>query len=596
MAMDLTGRIIGAESGGNPLARNPRSSAGGLGQFINSTWLSTIRKHRPDLANRSNSELLRLKFDPSLSKAMTAAYAADNQGFLKSKGIDPTPGNTYLAHFAGPQGAAAIHANPNAPIEQLMGASAVAANPFLRGKTGADVINWASGKVGANAPASKHMAANAVNQVANGAPMATPIGGAPIAGGPVPLQPLTPPSERRSKLADALLAQAVGAKVNGWGDAVRALGGAALGYTMGEKADKQQGEYRSKLAEMLSGASNENLPATLLGSGDEDLMKAGVSLKAKQAEANAPLRGKDRFMAMPDGRIMDLQSMQPVSGIGPKEEMTPDMREYAFAMKQRQGEGQPAMPFDAWIKEVKAKQADSGYGTNLYQYKTPDGKTIAFQTSKAGGRKDLELPDGAEFLPGIDLKDIGTAYIPVDKKSGTQAGPAIPKDVAGEQAAQERGKGAGQAQLALPAAKTTVENAFKTIGELEKHPGIDTGTGLSNVLDPRSWTPGTDAYNFLVKNRKATSQSFMGAREALKGAGQVTDFEGAKGEQALAALEAAQSKDQYIEELKNLKLMMQASYDDLQRKASMAGGGAPAPAQQAPQFDLNAAKQKYGLE
>lgn len=293
MAMDLTGRIIGAESGGNPLARNPRSSAGGLGQFLNSTWLSTIKKHRPDLAGRSNNELLQLKFDPSLSKAMTAAYASDNQGFLKSKGIDPTPGNTYLAHFAGPQGAAAIHGNPSASAEQLLGARAVSANPFLRGKTGADVINWASGKVGGEPYA---------NQATNGAPreVNNPMIGGNGATGPVPL---VPPSQRYSKLAEALMASGAGAKPKGWGELLNAAGDLALGYTMGEKADKQQGEYRSKLAEMLSGASNENLPQTLLGSGDEDLMKQGVAMRVAQAKPQQPQIG--RFKTDADGNVLD---------------------------------------------------------------------------------------------------------------------------------------------------------------------------------------------------------------------------------------------------------------------------------------------------
>jgi hypothetical protein len=140
--VDVTSRIIGAESGGNANARNPRSSAGGAGQFIDATWLTTLKKHRPDLAaGRSDAELLRLKFDPALSREMTQAYAGENQGFLRQRGIDPNEGNTYLAHFAGPAGAAALHASPQAAVEATLGQRAVAANPFLRGKTGADVIN-----------------------------------------------------------------------------------------------------------------------------------------------------------------------------------------------------------------------------------------------------------------------------------------------------------------------------------------------------------------------------------------------------------------------------------------------------------------------
>lgn len=539
MAMDLTGRIIGAESGGNPLARNPRSSAGGLGQFINSTWLSTIRKHRPDLANRSNSELLRLKFDPSLSKAMTAAYAADNQGFLKSKGIDPTPGNTYLAHFAGPQGAAAIHANPNAPIEQLMGASAVAANPFLRGKTGADVINWASGKVGANAPASKHMAANAVNQVANGAPMATPIGGAPIAGGPVPLQPLTPPSERRSRLADMLLAQAAGAKVSGWGDALRAAGGAALGYTMGEKADKQQGEYRSKLAEMLSGASNENLPATLMGSGDEDLMKAGVQLKVAQAKPESKV---GRFRPSKQG-IVDTVTGQVVPG-------------------------------------TEASGADAAeFGTSPQYYRDKDGNLKIGQLSKAGGMKPVELPEGAAVLPGIDYKDVGTGFVGFDKRTGEAVGPMVPKDITGEKSQEVIGKEKGQAMTSLPTVEDTTVRLMDRLDRLDKSPMRESFTGYSGYLPNVS--PEANDYKALLD--EVQGNTFLQAFQNLRGGGAITEIEGQKATSALTRLQQTAPSDAgYQQALNDARSVFQEIRDNVRKRAGVGGNEQASPAPQAP--------------
>src|SRR5688572_18381619 len=157
--MAIADKIIGIESGGDRYARNPRSSAAGAGQFIASTWLATVKKHRPDVAaGKTDAQLLQLRFDPDLSREMTDAYAADNNAFLKARGISPTEGNTYLAHFAGPQGAAALHANPAASVEATLGRGAIAANPFLRGKTGQDVIDWAHRKAGQASPAASTMA------------------------------------------------------------------------------------------------------------------------------------------------------------------------------------------------------------------------------------------------------------------------------------------------------------------------------------------------------------------------------------------------------------------------------------------------------
>lgn len=153
--MGLIDSIIGVESGGNPNATNPRSSASGLGQFIDSTWLSTIRSARPDLAQgKSDSELLALKTDPQLSREMTQAYADQNQALLTKAGVPVTPGNTYLAHFAGPGGAVKVlQADPTAPVGTILGDAAVKANPFLQGMTVGDLRAWADRKMGGNAPA-----------------------------------------------------------------------------------------------------------------------------------------------------------------------------------------------------------------------------------------------------------------------------------------------------------------------------------------------------------------------------------------------------------------------------------------------------------
>jgi hypothetical protein len=173
--MGLADSIIGVESGGNPNATNPNSSASGLGQFIDSTWLSTIKAARPDLADgKSDADLLALKTDPQLSREMTEAYANQNQAILSKAGVPVTPGTTYLAHFAGPGGAVKVlQADPNAPVGDVLGPAVLKANPFLAGMTAKDLQAWADRKMGgaSTQPAPQPQAAPASPATTPSAPL-----------------------------------------------------------------------------------------------------------------------------------------------------------------------------------------------------------------------------------------------------------------------------------------------------------------------------------------------------------------------------------------------------------------------------------------
>lgn len=150
--MDIREKIISAESSGNlEKANQPNktSSALGLGQFINATWLDMIKRHRQDLAKgKSDAEILELRKDGDLSKEMTAKYAAENEARLRRAGVPVTPTSTYLMHFAGPGGGVKLmKADPNTPVESILNNDAIQANPFLRGKTASWVIAWAEKKM-----------------------------------------------------------------------------------------------------------------------------------------------------------------------------------------------------------------------------------------------------------------------------------------------------------------------------------------------------------------------------------------------------------------------------------------------------------------
>src|ERR1700744_3648588 len=99
--MAYADQVAAAESSGNPNSASDTSSASGLYGFTNPTWLSTVRENRPDLAGKSDDELIALKGDPVLSGQMMDALTASNQSYLTKTGLPVTPGTSYLAHFAG---------------------------------------------------------------------------------------------------------------------------------------------------------------------------------------------------------------------------------------------------------------------------------------------------------------------------------------------------------------------------------------------------------------------------------------------------------------------------------------------------------------
>ena len=139
---DFFGRLGQIESGNRDVISNKASGATGRYQFIGSTW-DRLSKQYPELGLTPDG-----RTDPAQQQRAIQAFTNDNVSALGRSGFDPTPGNLYLAHFAGAGGAtAALKADPSTPVDQVIGGAAVRANPFLRGKTAGDLVQWANGKM-----------------------------------------------------------------------------------------------------------------------------------------------------------------------------------------------------------------------------------------------------------------------------------------------------------------------------------------------------------------------------------------------------------------------------------------------------------------
>jgi hypothetical protein len=118
------------ESGLRPGAKAPTSSAAGLFQFVEQTWLSTLKKYGAkhgyaryaDLITQSSDGRYRvaggddarkavmdLRFDPRIASLMAGELASDNAAYIRGRiGREPTAGELYAAHFLGPKGSAQL--------------------------------------------------------------------------------------------------------------------------------------------------------------------------------------------------------------------------------------------------------------------------------------------------------------------------------------------------------------------------------------------------------------------------------------------------------------------------------------------------------
>ena len=143
------------ESNLNPAAQATTSSAKGLYQFIDQTWLATMKNAGPALGfsryaativqgpdgrydvpdPAARAAIMRLRADPAVSATMAGAFARSNAAQLNAAiGRVPSEGELYIAHFMGSDGAAkligAASNQPNANAAAMF-PQAAAANPSI---------------------------------------------------------------------------------------------------------------------------------------------------------------------------------------------------------------------------------------------------------------------------------------------------------------------------------------------------------------------------------------------------------------------------------------------------------------------------------
>lgn len=148
-------RVDRAEGRGS----NPNSSASGVGQFIESTWLDLFRKYYPQqAANMSRDAILALRDNADVSYDLIKKYATENARVLQNAGVHVDEAALQLAHFLGAGDAAKVlSAAPGTPLAGLISQASINANPTILGggRTVDDAIAYAQRRASASVSTAK---------------------------------------------------------------------------------------------------------------------------------------------------------------------------------------------------------------------------------------------------------------------------------------------------------------------------------------------------------------------------------------------------------------------------------------------------------
>lgn len=203
------------ESGLDPSAKSNASSASGLYQFIDRTWLGTVARHgaehglewaaqaieqKADGAGGAHvsdpamrARIMALRLDPDTAAAMAGELAGDNRDALRTAtGREPGPTELYLAHFLGSSGAirflAAAEQDSAQPAASLF-PEAAASNRAVFFDHGAPrsvgaLRDWIAGRIGRamNGEASFSPSIDRSFETGTAPPPTTPL---VISGGPI---------------------------------------------------------------------------------------------------------------------------------------------------------------------------------------------------------------------------------------------------------------------------------------------------------------------------------------------------------------------------------------------------------------------------
>lgn len=206
---------------------------------------------------------------------------------------------------------------------------------------------------------------------------------------------------------------------------------------------------------------------------------------------------------------------------------------------------------------------DAEYGLNPQYGVDADGNPVILQLSKSGTSKQTALPSGVSLSKEPIKLDAGDHWVLLDPITRQPVG-QISKNLAAAESEKAAGKAEGEAKASL----ATVEGAANEL--LSSIDSLDNDPYLSGMVGPRnSRLPNITADSARVQSKmdQIGGQAFMQAFNSLRGAGQITEQEGAKATAAMARLNTAQSEQDYKAALNELRGVVNRALDRARQRA-----------------------------
>ena len=187
----------------------------------------------------------------------------------------------------------------------------------------------------------------------------------------------------------------------------------------------------------------------------------------------------------------------------------------------------------------------TGYLINQYMESTGADFPTALYAVQTGLRQGLQMNDGQ--ISPIQGVANSRGLIKKNEKIGTDVG---------EQTAN--------AITDLPTIISNAQTASETIKNLSASEGLDRNLGMMSYFPNVAGSKASDAANLM---EQLQGKTFLEAYQTLKGAGQITNIEGEKASQAIAALKTSQSPESYRKNLQDLQEVIDAGVMRAQQAA-----------------------------